>query len=145
LIDLNTLPKVVFFMVPDAATSGRLLLVEDEPLLRAHLARYLGSRGWQVAQAAHGGQAWKRLEDGDARILLTDLHMPLMDGFALIRKIRACPDLARVGIVAMSGRPGPDTAALRREHPDIAFLGKPFGLTALDAALARVQGARISF
>lgn len=132
-------------MIPDGASSGSLLLVEDEPLLRAQLARYLEGRGWQVAQAAHGGQAWKMLEDAGARILLTDLHMPLMDGFALIRKIRARPDLAWVGIVAMSGRPGPDAAALRREHPDIAFLGKPFGLPALDAALARVQGARISF
>jgi DNA-binding response OmpR family regulator len=122
-----------------------ILVVEDDALLRGQLAGYLSRRGWKVLEAGHGGQALGLLEGTDVRMIMTDLHMPFMDGFALIKQIYVCPRLSRAGVVAMSGRPGRDTEALRREFPELVFLSKPFTLEALDAALRQAGGSGISF
>ncbi|MGZ5847306.1 MAG: PP2C family protein-serine/threonine phosphatase [Ramlibacter sp.] len=64
------------------------LLVDDDPLLLALLAAFLESRGYAVAQAGDGVEALDRLAQGGFNLVITDRHMPRMDGLALCRAIR---------------------------------------------------------
>lgn len=116
------------------ATSGvvavverpRILVVEDEPQVRAIAARALSNAGFEVAQAANGAAALALINSQDKpfQVLVTDVVMPELNGPELARAVLATqPNL---GLVFMSGFPeamqgvGPD------EFKGAAFLSKPF-------------------
>lgn len=116
----------------------RLLLVEDDPLLRMTLAEVLGEAGFVVLEAEDAESALGLLAaHDDLALLLTDINLPGADGFALARAARRLrPGLP---VVYASGRlTEPDP---QRALPDAPFLAKPFSVsTALDTlkgAMAR--------
>lgn len=112
-------------MVADPVASGhaRVLVVEDEPLLRMFNADMLIDAGFDVLEAADATEALHLLEtNSDIRVVFTDVEMPgALDGFALAQRIEALwPD---IGVLVTSGRRYPSEifqAATRR------FLPKPF-------------------
>lgn len=76
----------------------RLLLVDDDALVRAGLALMLGGsdRLEVVAEAAHGREAVDRVRDGGIDVVLMDLRMPVMDGIEATAAIAALPTAPRV-------------------------------------------------
>lgn len=86
-----------------SGASNSLLLVDDELDLLSDLAEYLGSEGFEVAQATDGIDALSYLYASRPRVVLIDLVMPRMSGIELIEQIRSDPTLASVRVVAMSG------------------------------------------
>jgi len=83
------------------AAPKTVLLVEDDPALRDMLAKTLQRAGFTVVTAIHGVDALAQLRALSVDIVVTDILMPEMDGFELIRTLRAkWPELP---IVAMSG------------------------------------------
>ena len=113
----------------------RLLLVEDDPLLRMTLAEVLGEAGFAVLEAEDAESALGLLAaHADLALLLTDINLPGADGFALARAARRLrPGLP---VVYASGRlTEPDP---RRALPDAPFLAKPFSVA---AALNALNGA----
>ena len=86
------LPCAVEQRVPDAARAksrGRVLIVDDQPMMRRFLAECLGHEGWEVQEAEDGGQALVYLDAGKpCDLLISDLTMPGMDGTALIQTAR---------------------------------------------------------
>ena len=95
------LPCAVEQRVPDAArpaARGRVLIVDDQPMMRRFLAECLGHEGWEVQEAEDGGQALVYLDAGKpCDLLISDLTMPGMDGTALIQTARQ----RRPGLVAV--------------------------------------------
>jgi DNA-binding response OmpR family regulator len=78
-----------------------VLLVEDDPALLDMLGRTLERAGFAVITAVHGIDALAKMRSRRADVVVTDIMMPEMDGFELIRSLHATwPDLP---IVAMSG------------------------------------------
>jgi DNA-binding response OmpR family regulator len=67
----------------------RVLVVDDERALRHLLKVYLAKEGFEVLEAADGEQALSVLDDGGVDIALVDLMLPGIDGFEVIRRIRA--------------------------------------------------------
>lgn len=67
----------------------KLLIAEDTDSVRYTLQQQLNKLGVEADFAEDGEQAWEMLNTGEYGILLTDLHMPKMDGYKLIEKIRA--------------------------------------------------------
>lgn len=113
----------------------RLLLVEDDPLLRMTLAEVLGEAGFVVLEAEDAESALGLLAaHDDLALLLTDISLPGADGFALARAARRLrPGLP---VVYASGRlteTDPDRAL-----PGAPFLAKPFSVS---AALETLNGA----
>ncbi len=109
-----------------AGGSERILLAEDEPAIRSALGRILRAAGYDVLEAAHGGEAL-RLADADSRqihLLLSDVMMPGVGGKELVQRLSALRPEIRV--VLMSGYT--DDAALRADlgAARYAFLQKPF-------------------
>lgn len=106
--------------------AARILLVEDESLIRLILAEALTDAGFCVTEAETGDDA-AELADGPNGfdVLLTDIHMPgRLDGIALARRVRLShPD---VPIVFMTGRPDA-MAAMDGLGPHEALIRKPYG------------------
>ncbi len=72
----------------NAATSS-ILLVDDDEVVLTLIGRILESRGLDVVQASNGRDALDLISERSFAVLLTDWHMPLMDGIALAEEVRA--------------------------------------------------------
>ncbi len=109
---------------------GKILLVEDEAMVRAVAERALARKGYEVLTAGHGEEALEileRLPEG-VDLLISDVVMPTMDGPTLVQHARKTfPDLK---IIFMSGYA---EEQLRKsiDVPDVAFLAKPFSVQEL--------------
>lgn len=90
---------------PMLSTSPRILIVDDSRSVRATLAHYLDGC-YQIREAGDGIQAWETLlVDPRIGLVITDLGMPLLDGYGLIQRIRAS-GIARINclpVLVMSG------------------------------------------
>ena len=98
----------------------RILVVDDEDMLRQIMARTLEDLGFQVLAAADGVEAWALLQDGAQRIhaIVTDVKMPRMGGLALAERIRGLPNPPP--LIFVSGYGQHDLTPLQ------PFLPKPF-------------------
>lgn len=113
---------------------GALMVVDDEPMLRRLTARALRGAGYTVAEAGDAESAAKAMDGKPVLALITDLHLPGMNGIELIELVReAWPDLPAV-LVTGSGRL-PKGAVLPR---DVIIVFKPYNLSAIRNALADV-------
>ena len=72
----------------DSAGRWRVLLVDDDDLVRAQVATHLERSGYRVGEAASGEEALRALRNGDYRIVITDWNMPGMSGLELCRRLR---------------------------------------------------------
>lgn len=119
-----------------AASGGlRILLVDDEALVRAGTAMMLDELGHVVIETGSGKQGLELLAgDGGIDLLMTDFNMPDMDGMEMIDRARqAKPGIA---VVLITGYEADDP---RFAELDAASLGKPFGLDDLERAIASAR------
>ena len=125
---------------PPAEGALRVLLVDDDDMVRTALGLQLGRAGYAVTTAADAEAALSevRLRGGDFDVLLTDVVMPGMTGADLTRHARALrPTLP---VVLMSGDPRQVLRGLDVPGPAWVFLAKPFSMPELRAAFARARG-----
>jgi PAS domain S-box-containing protein len=114
-----------------------ILVVDDEPALRALVRQTLAGYGYRVAEANGGEEAMALVRDAAAPfdLLVTDVIMPDCTGPQLARVLTA--DQPGLGVLFISGYPG-ETEAERAEFgPDAAYLAKPFTADALLRAVRR--------
>jgi DNA-binding response OmpR family regulator len=103
----------------------RVLLVEDSHDLRQLFARVLKRSGFEVCEATNGREALELLIGFDPDVILTDLMMPEVDGYELIRRIRAMPAMANVPIVAMTAAASDEAVRHARRVGAADLLEKP--------------------
>ena len=111
----------------------RLLLVEDDPALAQALALALSRRGFTVAQATNGRTALQRAITESFAIIVLDLTLPEMDGFEVLREIRAQGFATPIIVLTARGTVGDRVHGLRLGADD--YLPKPFDLDELEARL----------
>lgn len=118
----------------------RVLVAEDHPTNLQLLVRQLRDLGLQVHAVANGEQAWQAWQTQRFALVITDCHMPGMDGFALARAIRADPraDAARVPIIALTASVLDSTRQACLDAGIDHFIAKPVDRQALHATLAAV-------
>ena len=121
---------------------NRILLVEDDHALRDTLADVLADEGYEVACAANGRDALDKLGRGLLPdLIVLDLVMPVMDGWAFRDAQRQKPELARIPMVVLSASfpsNSPRIQALGAE----AVLSKPVGMDRLIGALRSLADGR---
>jgi DNA-binding NtrC family response regulator len=122
----------------------RILIVDDEPLLRRTLERALRWMDYDVIAVGEPHLAYEVLEDGDFDLVLLDIHLPQMAGDALfLALVRRWPQLLG-RVVLMTGDPG----AVRPDWPAellcCPVLSKPFTLDLLSKAVAGALSAATS-
>jgi diguanylate cyclase (GGDEF)-like protein len=118
-----------------------VLVIEDHPDQRDLLAIVLKREGYQVITAANGLEALEKLENENVQIALSDIMMPKMDGFELIKRIRANPALKSIYLILITARiqEGDRVRGLDLGADD--YITKPFSFSEL---LARVRvGTRV--
>jgi two-component system, cell cycle sensor histidine kinase and response regulator CckA len=124
---------------PDARLPVRtLLLVDDEPAVRAVAGRILRAAGYSVHEAGDGVQAWITFQREPSRYdaLVTDVVMPRMPGTQLATQIRSArPSLP---VLLMSAYSPEDLLARGLEAHHGELLSKPFGAEQLLAAVGRI-------
>ena len=81
---------------------SKILIAEDNPVNRELLRELLEMRGHTVAEACDGEEALGMMEQSQPDLVLLDIGMPLLDGFAVIRKIRENPRFASMPVVAVT-------------------------------------------
>jgi CheY-like chemotaxis protein len=115
----------------------KILLVEDDPHLRAQMTTLLEDEGYSVMAANNGADALLILWHQDPPdLVLLDLMMPLMSGWELSQQLSADPRLAKMPLLILSGMADAREAALLRVPPQ-NFLRKPFQTEDLLAAVRR--------
>lgn len=83
---------------------SRVLLIDDDPVVRMLASAVLWQGGFQVETASNGAEGVQRfLSDGAYDIVITDIHMPELDGPGVIAKLRDEPSGANVPIVVLTG------------------------------------------
>jgi CheY-like chemotaxis protein len=105
--------------------ASKILVVEDDPDLRGALVALLESRGYCVVAAEHGRDALERLRSSSpVCLILLDLFMPEMDGWAFRTAQLGDPSLAAIPVLVMSA----DSTSLKRAITPgvVAALTKPF-------------------
>jgi two-component system, cell cycle response regulator len=117
-----------------------VLVVDDDDLLRGTLEQLLAALRFNTASAPGGTEALKMLTEHQYTFMLTDMKMPEMDGFELIK--RASAAFPKVSIIAMTGY------SEGYKYVDVInagasdFIKKPFDLEELEAKIARIINER---
>jgi EAL domain-containing protein (putative c-di-GMP-specific phosphodiesterase class I) len=116
---------------------GRVLVVDDDEALRRVCARVLGHEGWEVLQAGSGTDAIAAVQAAREPFdcVVSDVHMPEVDGFELVAAIRRADD--DLPVLLMTGDPSLDGAVRAINSGAVSYMSKPFEPEALIAAVAR--------
>ena len=123
----------------DTAQPTRILVVEDEFLIRLTLVEALGDEGFDVIEAESGDDALPLLQSDPAiGLLLTDIQLPgSLDGRSLARRAReGRPSLP---VLYVTGRPDP--AAEAASAANERYISKPYTLTDICAAVRSLTGS----
>lgn len=123
------------------ALSAHVLLVDDHPMNRELGVLMLQILGCTVDVACDGREAIEAAKTGRYDAILMDLHMPVVDGLAATRAIRAMDGpMSRAPIIAMSADVLPEQIARMREAGMVDSVGKPVKIENLHACLSRWAG-----
>jgi len=113
----------------------QILVVDDEFLIRFSVSRGLSHLGVGVDTAENGLQATSKIIAGDFNLVITDFHMPEMNGADLLRWMQE--KKPHVEAIIMTGYALDETIARELEGRAQDYLIKPFSLTALEQAVKR--------
>jgi PAS domain S-box-containing protein len=121
---------------PSDAPRPRILLADDNADMREYVARLLSPR-FEVTVVADGHAALEAARRAQPDLLLSDVMMPRLDGFALLRKMRADPALESVPIILLSARAGEEARVEGLDAGADDYIVKPFNAREL---LAKITG-----
>jgi len=120
-----------------------VLVVDDSLTVRRVTQRLLMREGYRVALAKDGLEGLERLAEERPAVLLSDIEMPRMDGFDLVRNLRSDPKLADLPVIMITSR-------IAQKHRDYAaelgvdhYLGKPYSEEDLMSLVARYARASV--
>ena len=112
---------------------SRILIVDDEPQILRMLRASLQGSGYEVVQASNGLEAFEVFEKSRPDLIVTDMSMPVMDGFGLTQEIRR---VSKVPIVILSVRDGEPQKVAALDAGADDYVTKPFNMPEL---LARIR------
>ena len=104
---------------------ARILIVDDDSLIRELLRIALSASGHAVAEAADAAIGIRTLLQRDFDVILTDVDMPYMDGLEFARAVRGDPKTRHIPIVVLTGRTDDATWQRARFIGVHQFLEKP--------------------
>jgi signal transduction histidine kinase len=145
----SSLPAVAGTVDAGASAGGwsgaRILLVDDNADMRDYVRRLLETR-WIVETADNGQTALDIAERTPPDLVLTDVMMPLLDGFGLLKALRASPATAAIPVIMLSARAGEEARIEGVQSGADDYLVKPFSarelMARVDAHLRLAEAAR---
>ena len=121
---------------------NRVLLVDDDRQTRLKLARNLESDGYAVSSAEGGRQALDMLESESFDLIILDILMPEVDGFAVLSEVKANPALREIPVVMISAVDDAESMERCRQMGAVEYLVKPVSAEDLRACVSGVLAAK---
>ncbi len=118
----------------------RVLVVDDEAMIRRVVASFLESRGYEVETAGGGREALEMLDSAEYGLVVLDAAMPEMDGFETMRRFK--PVRPQLAVVIISGSARDEIVERFQPLGPDAVLHKPFEFSELQGVLEKVFGDR---
>lgn len=135
----NLVKKTFLPPVPRPKDRPVILVVEDDDDNRLMLKTLLEMKGYSVVQARDGQEASEVMERAPApQLILVDLQLPRLNGFALARRVRQHDQLGRVPIVVVSGHDPAQHRKLALAAGCDDYLLKPIDFQRLEEILQRL-------
>jgi PAS domain S-box-containing protein len=131
------------FLLPPSSFPARVLLADDNADMRQYMSRLLGEH-FAVEAVGDGEAALAAARERPPDLVLTDVMMPRMDGFALLRALRADPRTRELPVLMLSARAGEESRVEGMQAGVDDYMVKPFGGRELLARVsALLQMARL--
>jgi len=118
--------------------SKLILTVDDSASMRMLLKATLSAQGFRIETANDGNHGLERMQEVKPDLLITDINMPVMDGFQLIEEVRKVPDFRGTPILVLSTEFAEDKKARARSAGATGWITKPFDAERLASAIRRV-------
>ncbi len=131
-------------LLSEAKNEARILMVEDDDELRAMLCEYLGKRGFACSYEGHGERGLERAQSEVPDLLVLDVMLPGIDGFEVLRRLRAGGGAAaRIPVVMLTAHGDEVDRIVGLELGADDYLPKPFNprelVARIQAILRRVE------
>lgn len=119
----------------------RKILVVDDNLASRELLRHILKASCQVLEASHGQEALDKIAEAEPDLVLLDLEMPGLDGFAVLRQLRQHPRSGALRVVAVTARAmqGDRETALAAGFD--GYITKPINAAALRRQVEQILGS----
>jgi two-component system, cell cycle response regulator DivK len=114
-----------------------ILYVEDNPDNRLLIRRVLMSEGYAVVEAANAKEAFSKIQEAAPNLILMDINMPDMDGYALTAQLRALPALDQVPIIALTANVMKGDRERSLEAGCDGYLQKPVDIDTLTSQIEK--------
>lgn len=122
--------------------SKKVLIVDDDPVVRALVSEFLESNGHQVSLSADGQTCLLKLKEDQPDLVLLDLQMPDMDGIEVLSHIRKNPETWAVPVLMLSANADAVKLAEINNLKIEGHIMKPFAMESLLEALGAVAEKR---
>jgi len=128
-----------------AALPATILVVDDDMPILDMLTEMLEECGHTALRAMNGKQALVLAQQHHPDIIITDVMMPIMDGYELVKAVRSVPSLARTAVVLASAGVAKLRPMAQSLHVD-GYVQKPFSLCQIEALIETfIERSRASF
>ncbi|MBK4729996.1 hybrid sensor histidine kinase/response regulator [Oxynema sp. CENA135] len=129
------------FLLPPSRSQPQILVVDDSYTIRQMLSLTLKRARYRVAQAKDGQDALEQLQSGrDCALAIVDIEMPRLDGFELLRALKADPQLARIPVAMLTSRSGAKHRQMAMDLGAVQYFTKPYNEPQLLSAIAQLVG-----
>ena len=123
------------------AGSGKILVVDDERNIRILLSEVLSHEGFEVTEAKDGQESLEKMEKYDFDLVITDVHMPRLDGIAMLHRMEEAG--RREKVIIMTANPSEQTFLHSGMNRVITRLYKPFNIANfLNVVIAATAGGK---
>ena len=123
-----------------------ILVVEDEAAIRLGLSAAMSRQGYRVITAENGNDAIQKAGEYHPDLIISDVMMPVLDGFEMKKKLSADPDLASIPLIYLTARTAVEDRVKGIRDGADDYVTKPFDIDELaarvEAVLRRVRSER---
>jgi two-component system cell cycle response regulator len=115
----------------------RIMVVEDDLAMRMLIEQQVADLGYEAVGAEDGAGAFEHLraEPGLADVVIADKRMPVMDGLALVKRLKALPETRRIPVIMLTGDNQPDEVKAGIDAGVFYYLTKPVSSPILASVL----------
>lgn len=122
---------------------AKILIVDDEAHIARVLAMWLGRNGHDVVEACNGEMALRKVEEGGIDMIISDMNMPVLDGFGLVKAVREKLKL-KTPVLLLTARCDQTDLVAKLKPYEVHLISKPFTPSRLVADIDTMLGAAAS-